>query len=229
MRAHPAQPLPLSLFAPPYDRLEPLRWDDRRFAQPSSPGTGLVWQLGFGSWSGVFKVVRRRPPGMALIVILPATVDLDSEPQLLRVVEACRPHSSRRLFQNPASAAERITRRATKEINRFRDPTANGKAALERTATLTPPSLPLLHSSPESVRLCVNCTPLLRQYRLEVPQLATSEPGREQSRRENGSGLLACCCGVCRSREQGTGSKEEGQKATDSVSSLFHKQGGNTE
>ncbi len=93
MRAQPAQPLPLSLFTPPYDRLEPLRWDDRRFAQPSSPGTGLVWQLGFGSWSGVFKVVRRRPPGMALIVILPATVDLDSEPQLLRVVEACRPHS----------------------------------------------------------------------------------------------------------------------------------------
>ena len=30
---------------------------------------------------------------MAFIVILPATVDLDSEPQLLRVVEACRLHS----------------------------------------------------------------------------------------------------------------------------------------
>jgi AraC-like DNA-binding protein len=30
---------------------------------------------------------------MALIVVLPAAVDLDSEPQLLRVVEACRPHS----------------------------------------------------------------------------------------------------------------------------------------
>ncbi len=93
MKARPAQALPLSLFSPPYNRLEPLRWDDRRFAQPSGPGTGLVWQLGLGSWNGVFKVVRRRPPGMALVVILPATVDLDSEPQLLRVVEACRPHS----------------------------------------------------------------------------------------------------------------------------------------
>lgn len=93
MRAKPPKPLPLSLFIPPYHRLVPLRWDDRRLAQPSSPGTGLLWQLGFGSWSGVFKVVRRRPPGMALIVILPATVDLDSQPQLLRVVEACRPHS----------------------------------------------------------------------------------------------------------------------------------------
>ena len=93
MKARPAQALPLSLFTPPYNRLEPLRWDDRRLAQPSGPGTGLVWQLGLGSWSIVFKVVRRRPPGMALIVILPATVDLDSEPQLLRVVEACRPHS----------------------------------------------------------------------------------------------------------------------------------------
>jgi AraC-like DNA-binding protein len=93
MKARPAQSLPLSLFTPPYDKLEPLRWDDHRFTQPSGPGTGLVWQLGLGSWSDVFKVVRRRPPGMALIVILPATVDLDSEPQLLRVVEACRPHS----------------------------------------------------------------------------------------------------------------------------------------
>jgi hypothetical protein len=42
MKARPAQSLPLSLFTPPYNRLEPLRWDDCRFAQPSGPGTGLV-------------------------------------------------------------------------------------------------------------------------------------------------------------------------------------------
>ena len=89
----PASSVPLSLFTPPYHRLEPLRWDDHRFAQPNSPGTGLVWQLGLGSWSRVFEVARRRPPGMALIVILPTRVDLDSAPELLRVVEACRPHS----------------------------------------------------------------------------------------------------------------------------------------
>ena len=93
MKTPRAQSLPLSLFTPPYDLLEPLRWDDRRFAQPNSPGTGLVWQLRRGSWSHVFEVVRRRPPGMTLIVILPASVDLDSTPELLRVVEACRPHS----------------------------------------------------------------------------------------------------------------------------------------
>ncbi len=93
MKVPPAQSLPLSLFKPPYDRLEPLRWDDRRFAQPNIPGTGLVWQLRLGSWSRVFEVVRRRPPGMALIVILPSSVDLDSTPELLRVVESCRPHS----------------------------------------------------------------------------------------------------------------------------------------
>ena len=93
MTAQPTHHLPLSLFTPPYNRLDPIRWDDRRLAQPTGPGTGLVWQLGQGSWSQVFKVVRRRPPGMALVVVLPATVDLDSEPQLLRVVEACRPHS----------------------------------------------------------------------------------------------------------------------------------------
>ena len=93
MRALPAQSLPLSLFAPPYKRLEPLRGDDRRFAQPTLPGTGLVWQLRHGTWSGVFNVVRRRPPGMALVVVLPKAVDPETEPKLLRVVEACRPHS----------------------------------------------------------------------------------------------------------------------------------------
>ena len=93
MKTPPAQSLPLSLFRPPYHRLEPLRWDDRRFVQPNSPGTGLVWQLRLGSWSRVFEVARRRPPGMALIVILPPSVDLDSAPELLRVVAACRPHS----------------------------------------------------------------------------------------------------------------------------------------
>ncbi len=93
MKAQPPQSLPLALFTPPYHRLEALRWDDRRFTQPPSPGTGLVWQLSLGSWSRVFEVVRRRPPGMALIVILPASVDRDAAPELLRVVEACRPHS----------------------------------------------------------------------------------------------------------------------------------------
>lgn len=93
MRAPQVQSLPLSLFAPPYIGLEPVRWDDPRFTQPSRPGDALVWQLARGTWSGVFKVVRCRPPGMALIVILPAKVDLDSEPQVLRIVEACRPHS----------------------------------------------------------------------------------------------------------------------------------------
>ena len=93
MKTPRAQSLPLSLFTPPYHLLEPLRWDDRRLTQPNSPGTGLVWQLRLGSWSRVFEVVRRRPPGMTLIVILPASVDLHSTPELLRVVEACRPHS----------------------------------------------------------------------------------------------------------------------------------------
>ncbi len=93
MNTQPAQSLPLSLLMPPYDRLEPLRRDDRRLATLNVPGTGLVWRLGLGSWSGVFNLVRRRPAGMALIVILPAKVELDAEPQLLRVVESCRPHS----------------------------------------------------------------------------------------------------------------------------------------
>lgn len=84
---------PLARLAPPYDSLEPLSPSDDYLTQPPGPGSSIVWQLGFGSWSAAFDVIRRRSPGMALIVILPPKVEVDSAPQLLRVVEAGRPHS----------------------------------------------------------------------------------------------------------------------------------------
>ena len=84
---------PLARLAPPYDSLEPLSPSDDYLTQPPGPGSSIVWQLGFGSWSAAFDVIRRRSPGMALIVILPPKVEVDSAPQLLRVVEAGRLHS----------------------------------------------------------------------------------------------------------------------------------------
>lgn len=84
---------PLFRLAPPYENLEPLSPSDDYLLQHQGPGSSVVWQLGFGSWSAAFDVIRRRPPGMALIVVLPSKVEVDSTPQLLRVVEAARPHS----------------------------------------------------------------------------------------------------------------------------------------
>lgn len=84
---------PLSRIFPPYDVLEPLHLSDERFSKVPEPGEGIVWQMGHGSWSAAFDVTRRRPPGVALIVILPPAVEIQASPELLRVIEACRPHS----------------------------------------------------------------------------------------------------------------------------------------
>ena len=93
MNGTPANSPPLYRLAPPYHTLRPLSPLNDYPIQPTGAGSGVVWQLAFGSWSAAFDVIRRRPPGMALIVILPPEVDLDAAPELLRVVEACRPHS----------------------------------------------------------------------------------------------------------------------------------------
>ncbi len=84
---------PLYRLAPPYQTLKPLSPLNDYPVKAVGPGSGVVWQLAFGSWSAAFDAIRRRPPGMALIVILPSRIEVDSAPELLRVVEACRPHS----------------------------------------------------------------------------------------------------------------------------------------
>jgi AraC-like DNA-binding protein len=84
----------LSLFAPPYRWLEAL-------VDPTPPparlrtmqGAALVWSLEEGDWGRSFDVVRTRPGGVALIVILPKAEDVAKDRDVLRVVELCRPHS----------------------------------------------------------------------------------------------------------------------------------------
>ena len=93
MDGTPANSATLSRFAPPYRSLEPLALSDEYLVHPPGPGSSIVWQLALGSWSKAFDMIRRRPPGMALIVILPPKVEVNSAPDLLRVVEAGRPHS----------------------------------------------------------------------------------------------------------------------------------------
>ena len=85
---------PLACLRPPYDRIHP--------ADPSVPleptgaraeGEALVWRLGVGHWQTAHRFARRRPPGTALILILPPAVDLRDAGYLLRAVESCRPQS----------------------------------------------------------------------------------------------------------------------------------------
>ncbi len=93
MERTPANSPPVSVLAPPYKRLERFVWGGGGPSRPREPGTCLVWQMGLGSWSRIFELARRRPPGVALILVLPPTVEAKSAPLLLRIVEVCRPHS----------------------------------------------------------------------------------------------------------------------------------------
>src|SRR5687767_14665749 len=84
----------LSLFLPPYRVLEAITDPtDLPARLRSTQGAALVWCLEEGDWGGSFDVIRRRPGGVALIAVLPRAESAGWDPELLRVVELCRPHS----------------------------------------------------------------------------------------------------------------------------------------
>jgi len=83
-----------NLVAPPYHRL--LALDDPRELHARGalhPGTGLLWHLNEGGWARGYPGVRRRPGGVALLVVLPPAELLGDVQELLEMVELCRPHS----------------------------------------------------------------------------------------------------------------------------------------
>ena len=88
------RPGALSLFAPPYRWLESVT-DPTTFCGRlrSNPGAAALWSLEAGDWGSTFELVRRRPGGVALIVVLPRAEDAAEDREALRVVELCRPHS----------------------------------------------------------------------------------------------------------------------------------------
>lgn len=85
--------LPLSLFSPPYRCVEPMPLDFKATGSRSVAGSALIWNLEEGEWGGSFDVVRMRPGGVALIVVLPKAEELSRDRDVLRIVELCRPHS----------------------------------------------------------------------------------------------------------------------------------------
>lgn len=81
-------------FFPPYRTLEPID-DPQRLPTGHFPmrGTALVWNLRAGDWGTGFRAVRERPPGMALLLLLPPASEIEGTSRLLQLVEQCRPHS----------------------------------------------------------------------------------------------------------------------------------------
>ena len=76
----------------PYRRLRP--WTgDRQSLRKELPraGSALVWSLGEGIRDGDYQMVRSRPGGVALILVLPPAARMRPHARLLSVIEATRP------------------------------------------------------------------------------------------------------------------------------------------
>lgn len=81
-------------FFPPYRRFEVL---SHPYQIPRSRlpvrGSALIWNLKPEEIAWGCRAVRARPPGVALIILLPPATELGDRDSLLRLMELCRPHS----------------------------------------------------------------------------------------------------------------------------------------
>jgi AraC-like DNA-binding protein len=90
--APPVHTPAISLFTHPYRSLTPVTGGGRQLrGEGRTPGAALVWQLRAGAHEQDVAVVRDRPGGLPLIVILPSFPTPTSEPGLLGIIEAVRP------------------------------------------------------------------------------------------------------------------------------------------
>ncbi len=83
----------LGLF-PPYRKLEVLDHPQQIPRSPSpNRGFAVLWNTGLGNLASGIRSVRARPPGVALIILLPPTSEMVDQDFLLELMRACRPHS----------------------------------------------------------------------------------------------------------------------------------------
>ncbi len=81
-------------FFPPYRTMDLLTHPREIPRHPAPPrGAALLWNLREGDWGGAFRAVRDRPPGVALMVILPPSSEMEGVDRILELMEHCRPHS----------------------------------------------------------------------------------------------------------------------------------------
>ena len=83
---------PLSLLSPPYEGIRPVGGGIRQLkTEGRRPGCALVWEMGRGIHPQDAGVVRARPGGLPLLVILPPAEDLSRDSGLIRLLEEVRP------------------------------------------------------------------------------------------------------------------------------------------
>lgn len=84
---------PLTLLTHPYDELEPLEPSVSEVrTRGREPGSALVWCMGVRGGHGTGGLVRSRPGGLALLVVLPPDAQLMSASGLAMKLHEVRPH-----------------------------------------------------------------------------------------------------------------------------------------
>lgn len=88
-----SRPERLMLFQPPYRMLIPLARADSVCRVPDEDGLAVVWCLGDRPSPDTIRLLRRRPGGVALIVVLPRANEWPRPQDLFAMVDQCRPQS----------------------------------------------------------------------------------------------------------------------------------------
>lgn len=88
----PLNPSTLGLLVHPYGRILPVTGGKEQLrTQARTPGSALVWHLANGLHEQDANVVRRRPGGLPLIIVLPRDPATLADPSFLAKVEGVRP------------------------------------------------------------------------------------------------------------------------------------------
>lgn len=83
---------PLALLAHPYQELTPLGSSRASLKQAArEPGSAVVWRMGSARRPPEAEVLRQRPGGLPLLVVLPGVDELSRSPELVRTVQELRP------------------------------------------------------------------------------------------------------------------------------------------
>jgi len=98
----PATPTTLSLLSHPYVELRPVTGGKRQLREDGrQAGSALVWHLAHGLHQQDAEIVRSRPGGLPLIVILPEASSFPTDPSFLRLLESVRPMGILPFHGNP--------------------------------------------------------------------------------------------------------------------------------
>ena len=103
-----APPSAMSLLSHPYRELVPVTGGGEQLRDHGrSPGAALVWHLERGIHEQDANVVRRRPGGLPVMVVLPRVADLSGDSTLLAAIDAVRPLAV--LPHHPVPDVEELT------------------------------------------------------------------------------------------------------------------------